>query len=249
MDIVNHQALTRLERHKRGENIEDFFSVLMNGKDGSANNLPWPEIVNEINAIVNAGADTTSIALTQVLYFLLRNPEHLKTLRQEIDSVLTPDEVIAPYDKIKQLPFLKACLDEGLRFIPPTSAGLPRKTPPEGAQILGNWIPGNTTVSMTTYTAHHDPTVFPEPERYNPHRWMDAHERKKMEPYFIPFSTGGRGCLGRNISYLEQYIVLATLVHRYEFALPRPDFELKRFEAFNLQIGELPVKIWRRSRT
>ncbi|KAJ5381170.1 uncharacterized protein N7496_003598 [Penicillium cataractarum] len=67
-----------------------------------------------------------------------------------------------------------------------------------------------------------------------------------MEPYFIPFSTGARGCLGRNISYLEQMVVLATIVHRYEFALPSPEFQLIRQEDFDLLVGELPLKIWRR---
>lgn len=67
-----------------------------------------------------------------------------------------------------------------------------------------------------------------------------------MEPYFIPFSKGGRGCIGRNISYLEQTIVLASLVHRYEFALPSPEWKLQRFEAFNLLMGDMPIKVWRR---
>ena len=102
MDIVNHQALSRLARHKRREEgIDDFFSVLMTDKDGTAYNLPWPEVVNEIGAIINAGADTTSIALTQVLYFLIQNPQHLGTLRTELDGALMPDEVVAPYEKIR----------------------------------------------------------------------------------------------------------------------------------------------------
>jgi benzoate 4-monooxygenase len=75
---------------------------------------------------------------------------------------------------------------------------------------------------------------------------MDLNERKRMEPYFIPFSTGARGCIGRNISYLEQTVVLASLVHRYEFALPSAEWKLQRFEAFNLLMGDMPIKLWRR---
>jgi len=67
-----------------------------------------------------------------------------------------------------------------------------------------------------------------------------------MEPYFIPFSTGARGGIGRNISYLEQIVVVASLVHRYKFALPSPSWKLQRHEAFNILVGELPMKIWRR---
>ena len=112
---------------------------------------------------------------------------------------------------------------------------------------MNEWIPGDTSVSMTSYSAHRDPEIFPVPEEYNPDRWMDLDNRKRMEPYFVPFSTGARGCLGRNITYLEQTVVLATLVHRYDFALPYPDWEPKRFESMNHILGEMPIKIWRRS--
>ena len=245
-DVINHQAVTRLEKYNQGEKLDDFFTALMDDKNGSPHNLEWGEIHSEIGAIIDAGADTTAIALTQVLDLLIRHPEHLSTLREEIDSVLEPEDIVAPYDTVKNLPFLRACLDEALRIMPPTSAGLPRRTPPEGARILGEWIPGDTSVSMTIYTAHHDTSIFPNPEEFQPNRWMDLEERKRMEPYFIPFSTGARGCIGRNISYLEQAVVLASVVHRYEFALPAPEWELGRFEAFNLLVGEMPIKMWRR---
>lgn len=245
-DVVYHQTAVRLQRYMNGESLDDFFSALMEDKSGRPNNLEWGEIVAEVSAIINAGADTTAIALTQVLALLLQHPLHLQTLRKEVDSVLDEEEIVAPYDKVKNLPFLRACLDEGLRLIPPTSASLPRRTPPEGALILGEWIPGNTSVSMTIYGAHRLPEIFPEPEEYQPQRWLDPDARRRMEPYFIPFSAGARGCIGRNITYLEQVVVLASLVRRYEFALSSPEWKLGRHEAFNLIVGEMPIKIWRR---
>lgn len=245
-DVVYHQANTRLKRYLQGEKLDDFFSALMDDKNGSPFNSEWGEIVGDVHAIIDAGADTTAIALTGVLELLIKHPQHLATLREEVDSALDDDEVVASYDKVKNLPFLRACLDEAMRLIPPTSAGLPRRTPAEGARILGHWIAGDTSVSMPIYTAHHDSSVFPRPEEFNPHRWMDPEERRRMESCFVPFSTGGRGCIGRNISYLEQALVLASLVHLYDFALPDPMFEVQRFEAFNLICGKQPMKIWRR---
>jgi cytochrome P450 len=244
--MTSYRTKPRLRRYEAGGKPDDFFSCLMNDKSGSLNNLEWGEIVSEISIIINAGADTTAIALTHIMELLLQHPQHLQTLRGELDSVLDDDEVVAPYDKVKDLPFLRAVLDESLRLIPPTSAGLMRRTPPEGAQIFDQWIPGDTSVSMTIYGAHRDDTIFPNPEQFDPHRWMDPNERKRMEPHFIPFTTGARGCIGRNISYLEQIVIVATLFHRYEFALPSPDFKLQRHEAFNILVGELPVKIWRK---
>ena len=128
----------------------------------------------------------------------------------------------------------------------PTSAGLPRRKPPEGTSILGEWITGDTSVSMTIYGAHRLPEAFPEPEEYQPQRWLDPEARRRMEPYFIPFPAGVRRCIVRNITYPEQVVVLASLVHRYEFALSCPEWKLGRHEAFNLTVGEMPIKIWRR---
>jgi hypothetical protein len=69
-----------------------------------------------------------------------------------------------------------------------------------------------------------------------------------MSRYFIPFSFSDRGCIGRNISYLEQTIFFATILRRYEFAFKRPDWEIKKVEGLNIWPQEFPLKIWRRER-
>ncbi|KAI1425882.1 cytochrome P450 [Xylaria sp. FL1777] len=245
-DIVYHQAAERLRRYQAGEKLDDFFQALMEDKSGNPNNLEWGEIVSEVGAIINAGADTTAMALTQTLHLLIKHPQHLHRLREELDFVLKPDDVVAPFDKVKDLPYLRACIDEGLRVMPPTAAGLPRRTPAEGAQIMGEWIAGNTSVNMTIYAAHRDENLFPDPESFTPERWLKGESRKNMESGFIPFSAGARSCLGRNITYLEQTMMLASLVHRYDFAEPDLDWQLERREAFNMVCGSMPIKIWRR---
>ncbi|GAW23131.1 hypothetical protein ANO14919_126810 [Xylariales sp. No.14919] len=244
-DIVRHQATKRLKRYQAGEKDDDFFQCLMEDRSGSPNNLEWGEIVSEVGGIINAGADTTATALTQTLHLLIKNPRCLKTLRNELDSVLASDDVIASFDKVKHLPYLRACIDEGLRIMPPTAAGLPRRTPAQGAEIMGEWIAGHTSVNMTIYAAHRDENFFPDPEAFKPERWLEP-ESKRVQSYFIPFSAGARACLGRNITYLEQTMLLASLVHRYEFAAPGPDWQLERKEGFNMICSPMPIKIWRR---
>lgn len=108
-----HQAADRLRRYQAGEKLDDFFSSLMDDKNGNPNNLEWGEIVAETSAIINAGAETTAIALTQIMELLMRHPQHMENLCVEIDTALDEDKVVAPYDKVKVLPFLLACLEEG----------------------------------------------------------------------------------------------------------------------------------------
>lgn len=244
-DLVYRRATKRLQRYRAGEKLADFFQSLMDHSE--TNPLEWGEIVAEVSIMMNAGSDTTAIAMNNAMYWLLKNPSCLDKLREEVDSVLSEDEIIAPYEKVKHLPYLRACLDEALRITPPTTFGLPRRTPPEGSVILGDFIPGDTTVSISAYVAHRDEKIFPDPECYNPDRWL-GDGGKALQPYFISFSAGARGCIGRNISYLEQTVLLASVVHRYNMALPSPNWEQDRLEAFNLMPGPMPIKIWRRQR-
>ncbi|KZL83333.1 cytochrome p450 oxidoreductase [Colletotrichum incanum] len=244
-DIVYYRATQRLQRYKTGEKLDDFFQALMEDKNGDPHGLEWGEIVAEVSIMMNAGSDTTAIAMNNVMYWLLKNQRCMAKLREEVDAVMEPDEVVAPYDKVKHLPYLWACLDESLRIVPPTTFGLPRRTPPEGAYILGDFIPGNTTVSISAYVVHRDPKIFPDPESYIPERWM-SERGKDLQPYFVSFSAGARGCIGRNISYLEQTVLLASVLHRYNFALPYPKWEPERREAMNCMPSSMPLKVWRR---
>lgn len=244
-DIVWRRSIERLRRYEAGEKLDDFFQATMEDKNGRPNNLEWGNVVSEVNIMMNAGSVTTAVAIANVLYQLLKNPRCLAKLREEVDAVLDPDEIVAPYDKVKHLPYMRACLDESMRIFPPTSHGLPRETPPEGIEILGHWVPGNTSVSMSAYVAHHDERAFPNSSQYIPERWL-GEEGKALQPFFVAFSAGARSCIGRNISYLEQTKILATLLHRYEFVLSHPDWELRRLETMNLILGDMPVKVWRR---
>lgn len=240
--IYTQLAVERLEKYNAGENLDDFFQALMHDKNGAPHNLEWGEILAEISIMMNAGSTTTAIALANVMYQLLQNPKCMQRLQEEIDSVLDEDDEIAPYEKIKYLPYLRACLDESLRIFPPTSHGLLRATPPEGSNILGEYVPGGVTVSASAYVIHRDPVVFPQPDEYIPDRWL-GEAGKELGPYFIAFSAGARGCIGRNISYLEQTVALATLIHRYDIELAKPGFVPERLETFNLHLNEMPIKL------
>ncbi|KAI5795129.1 cytochrome P450 [Geopyxis carbonaria] len=241
--LIQVLARRRLARQEAGEPLDDFFSSMWEDKHRSPNNLEWGEIFAECSIMMNAGSDTTAIAMTHTIYALLKTPRALATLRAEIATVLTDEDIIAPHDKVKHLPYLRACIDEALRLYPPVCFPLPRRTPPEGAAVLGEFLPGNTQVSVPTYVAHRDPVMFgPDPEVYRPERWL-GQNGKDLQQYFLPFSAGARGCIGRNITYLEQYIVLATVLHRYELKLPSEGWEMGQYEGFNLLPEKLPLKV------
>ncbi|KAH7176387.1 cytochrome P450 [Dactylonectria macrodidyma] len=219
--IVLRRSNLRLNRYVAGEKTDDFFQALMEDKNGNQHQLEWDEVVAEVNIMMNAGSVTTAIAITNALHQLLVHRDVLAKLREELDAVLEPDEAIAPYDKVKHLPYLRACLDESLRLNPPTTYGLPRKT------LRG------TSIGISALVAHRDETAYPEAEKFIPERFL-GEKGKDLQSAFIAFSAGARGCIGRNISYLEQTVLIG--------------FKMRRLETMNHLLGEMPVKLWRRVR-
>ncbi|KAH7268656.1 cytochrome P450 [Fusarium solani] len=244
-DMVHHLTRVRVERHRTGETLDDIVHCLIADKNGELRGLDIGEIEAEVGVLLDAGSDTTAIALTHVMYNLLRHPKALQRLRDELKETLDVDSPVASYGQVKNLPYLRACLDESLRLLPPVSFGLNRKTSLGGLTIDGQWIDEGTTVGVPAYTAHRNPELFPDPERYYPERWLEEMNKDAMTS-FIPFSAGARGCIGRNITYMEQMILIASLVRRYDFALLHDDWELDHEEAFNLWPGPMPLSISKR---
>lgn len=93
--VVLQRATQRLQRYNNGEKLDDFFQALMEDKNGKPNYLEWGEIMAEVNIMMNAGSATTAIAMANVLYQLLKHPQIMQKLREEIDSVsFTEDTLI-----------------------------------------------------------------------------------------------------------------------------------------------------------
>ena len=192
--IVLHMVRTRLEKEKEGVELNDFFKSLLTDKEGQPLGLEIGEMVAECALLLNAGSDTTSIVTTGTIFLLTKWPRAAEKLRRELDEALEgSDENVCAYDAVKNLPYLRACIDEAMRMRPPLRGGLPRVTPAGGMSIAGEWIAGNTTVSVPTYSLHHDAELFKDPFEYKPERWLEE-DAGDLQQVFIPFSAGGRGC-------------------------------------------------------
>lgn len=261
-DVCVRQLRQRLQTHQGtaeegGPIFHDFCQALLTDSKGKPRNLPFGELVQEAAVFLSAGSDTTASAMTNTIYLLLKHPNALKSLRDELqESLAVAGDIeglrkqhgVFPYAVVSPLKYLRACLDEGLRHLPPTSIGLLRQTPPEGARIAGQWIKGGVTVSAPTYTIQHDERLFSDPWSFRPERWISGsdEEKQNLKDYVFPFSLGRNACIGRNIAFLEQFVVISTLLHRYDFQFAEEGFELAVLERINANPGPMPVKVSRR---
>jgi cytochrome P450 len=98
----------------------------------------------EVTGLTFAAVDTTSNAMTYLLYELSINPEWQERVRKELLDAKVIEREFA-HSAVKDLPILTACIDEVLRLHPPATSGLPRITPPEGLTIDGLFVPGNVS--------------------------------------------------------------------------------------------------------
>ncbi|KAF8892398.1 cytochrome P450 monooxygenase pc-bph [Mucidula mucida] len=210
----------------------DLLSKLQAGKDEHGNPMGREELTAEALTLLIAGSDTTSNSTCAILHYLSNNrAAHLK-LQAELDEHLAPND-IATSDEVKALPYLQACINEGLRLHSTSALGLPRVVPEGGMTVLGAFFPAGTVVSVPSYTIHRDEEIWgADVEAFRPERWFDEERKDRMARTFNPFSVGPRACVGRNLAMMELQMIVATLVKRFDFIPEVPGVPLDVREGF-----------------
>ncbi|KAI1826637.1 cytochrome P450 [Xylaria intraflava] len=170
--------------------------------------------------IMGAGAGTPSYVLDIATYYMLADPSITKRIKSELLDVWPNMNDPAPEVAVlEKLPFLRACVKEALRLSLGPMARLQRLNPYEEMKY-GEWtIPKGTPIGMTHRFIHHNPTIYPEPFEFQPQRWMQGEESKKLEKYLLTFSRGSRQCLAMPLAYAELYLALATLFRQFDLEL------------------------------
>lgn len=192
-----------------------------------------------------AGSETTAISLSSVFYFLLKNPAALAALRAEIDAA-GADGLFSDYDtglvtwhEAQRLPYLDAVVKEAFRLHPAPGLPMERVVPKGGLEIAGRFVPGGTIVGCSAWVYHRNEDVFgADVEAFRPERWLvgegagvpeDEGRRgveekrvKAMNGMMLQFGMGSRTCIGKNISLLEIYKLVPSMLRRFEVSYSPP---------------------------
>lgn len=139
------------------------------------------------------GFDALSSVLVFAMYHLIANPDVYDQLRKELDKAFGPTSAQFSHAVLSGLPFLNAVVKESLRLGSPFP-GLARVTPPSGAILLNQFVPGGTIVSVPVYALHVSPKhFFPKPTEFLPQRWFPrglGDDTHTDESALITFSFG-----------------------------------------------------------
>lgn len=156
-------------------------------------NLDIMQAAAECKYHMAAGIDTTGDGLC-FLMWELSQPQNL-SFQRRLHEELNAAPSNAPLDSYV---YLDAVIKEALRLAPPIPMSLPRYVPAGGREIDGLLIPEHTVVSCQPYSVHRiNESVFPEPDRFHPDRWLVGEGAAERNRHFFSFATGGRGCTGK----------------------------------------------------
>ncbi|KAH7082035.1 cytochrome P450 [Paraphoma chrysanthemicola] len=199
----------------------DFMSYLLDQPDDEG-------MINEqfltvsASTLIVAGSETTGSALSGIIYWLLRSPHALTTLVAELDAKYCSSEDISP-QSVHELPYLVACVEEGLRMFPPAPHGPGRVSP--GAEVSGYYVPKGTEVSSHPVAMNRNPEHFHDPDKFLPERWLEKTDHLDASQ---PFLIGPRACIGRNLANLEMRLLVAKLVFNLDMKLLDDDLDWDR---------------------
>jgi cytochrome P450 len=232
------------ERRQQASDRGDLLSMLLLARDeeGDGAHLTDTQVRDETMTLFLAGHETTANALTWTWHLLSQHPDVERRLHQEIDAVL--DDRRAGADDVARLPYTRMVLAESMRCYPP-AWGIGRRAI-EDVEIGGYTIPRGTVVLFSQYLLHRDPRFFPEPERFDPDRWLPERQQARPRFAYFPFGGGNRVCIGESFAWMEGILVLATLARRWR---------LERFETSPVPTKALitlrparPIRMLARSR-
>jgi cytochrome P450 len=163
-----------------------------------------------------AGFDTTATALSFLMYYLGQNPDIQQRAREEIKTVLKGQKITS--GDLRSLPYLTAVIKEGMRIQPPVGL-IPTRAAETDVDYGGITFTKGTQVWLSVYGLHHNPELWPNPNRFDPDRfYIKSEENTKRHPFaYMPFSMKSRACLGNQFSLVEQTVFMCSLLSRFQW--------------------------------
>jgi cytochrome P450 len=191
---------------------QTLLSLMLQARDEeSGETMSSAQLRDEVITLFFAGFETTARSLTWGWYQLTRNPHVQKKLEAEVDRVLgkRPPTV----EDLHELTYTRMIVDEVLRIYTPTAL-LARQNVDED-EIGGYTIPAESLVVMMPYYTHRDPTIWPDPEVFDPERFRPEAIAERPNHAYIPFANGPRICLGNNFALMEMVLAYSMLTTRF----------------------------------
>ncbi|XP_052132009.1 cytochrome P450 4V2-like [Frankliniella occidentalis] len=225
---------------------------MLASEEGAA--LSDAELAAEVKTFVMAASATSMDVLSYLIYTLAIRQDIQDKVRQEIDDIFG-EERGRPVESsdLAHMEYTERVIKETLRYF--SVLPLFARTVTEDLPLpSGFTVPRGCEVAFWLPSVHRNPKWFPEPDKFDPDRFLPEHSRGRHPFAFVPFSAGPRTCTGRRYAMMFLKTVVAAIVPRLRFEVP--DDGPKRVEdiplLMNVSIsvrGGVNIRVHRRSQT
>lgn len=202
-----------IEERRSGDRKDDLLQLLIDAQEEGTARMSDREIRDEIMTFMMAGHETITNSMTWTLIELANHPEYISKIRDEADAFFKNNN----FEELNNSPWLGAVIDEVMRLWPPVWVFMRQAEVPDK---IGDWtIPKKANVVLAPILSHRAPDLWETPEKFYPERFLPEHKKKIPAGAFYPFGLGPRACIGAYFAGMEARIILATLVHHFDWSL------------------------------
>ncbi|XP_043231527.1 cytochrome P450 3A31-like [Amphibalanus amphitrite] len=227
VDIAKRAIKEREEHPERRRN--DYLQLLIDSRSDKSQTrkLTDDEITAQCLLFFFAGNDTTSNSLTWAAREIAFHPEVQERIQAEIDEVLTSDDTPIDFDKVNSgMPYLESVVMETLRMYPGmqlTRASTRDYTIPGTDAVL----PANSMVYMMPYAMQRDADLYPNPDSFDPERFLSNGKELRNSYTYLAFGQGPRNCIGMRFALLQAKVALVALLRKYSLVTGPKSGEVK----------------------
>ncbi|XP_063794999.1 cytochrome P450 4A4-like [Pseudophryne corroboree] len=211
---------TELEKIQQKRHL-DFLDILLCAKDENGQGLSDEDLRAEVDTFMFEGHDTTASGISWTLYCMAKHPEHQEKCREEIREVLGERNTVE-WEDLGKMPYTTMCIKESMRLYPPVP-GVARELSQPITFCDGRSLPKGAVVLLSIYAINRCPSVWEDPEVFDPMRFSPE-QSKRHSHAFLPFSAGGRNCIGQNFAMNELKVAIALTLQRFQLH-PDPENE------------------------
>ena len=190
------------------------------------------------------GTDTTTTMVEWTMAELLKHPEEMRKVQQELTEVVGLSNMVEE-SHLSQLTYLDAAIKETFRLHPALPLLIPRR-PSVTTTIGGYKVPKDTKIFLNVWAIHRDPENWEDPLEFRPERFLSNNNNygNKFDYsgnnfHFLPFGSGRRICAGIPLAERMLNYVLASFLHSFEWKLPQPEAELDMSDKFGIVMKKL----------
>lgn len=205
------------DRRSSAASRDDLLSRLLAARDeDDGAKMSDRQVRDEVLTLFVAGHETTATSLAWAIMLLCQNPDAYARARDE--ALACPG--IPGHDDLPRLGYNLRVFKETLRLYPPVF--LFGRQAITDVEVGGYLLPKGTICVLSPYAMHRRPSLWPDPDRFDPDRFLPELEASRPRGAYFPFSLGPRTCIGNHFALMEGPIVLATLLRHADFELIEP---------------------------